>query len=106
MNDVTILDLFWLILKFLVALGLVCLTAYAFYLVGLAIRRGARIVWDIVRGRQASVTATVCFVIALVVLVTCVVLAGGYLHDHPNFLQQFSPTTSSRARPVWLSQIL
>jgi hypothetical protein len=87
MNDVTILDLFWLILKFLVALGLVCLIGFALYLVWRVIKRGARIAWDIVRGRQASVTATVCFVIAVVVLVTCIVLAGSYLHDHPNFLQ-------------------
>ncbi len=85
MNDVTILDLFWLILKFLAALGLVCLIAYAFYLVWLVIRRGARTAWDIVRGRQASVTATVCFVIAVVVLVTCVIFAVGYLHDPSNF---------------------
>jgi hypothetical protein len=31
------------------------------------------------------VTAIVCFSIAVVVLVTCVVVAVGYLNEHPNF---------------------
>jgi predicted PurR-regulated permease PerM len=88
MNDVTILDLFWLILKFLVALGLVCLIGFALYLVWRAVKRSIRVAWNIVRGRQASVTATVCFVIALVALVTGIIFAGSYLHDHPNLLQQ------------------
>ena len=87
MNDITVLDLFWLILKFLVALGLVCLIVFVLRLVWLAVRRGARTAWDIVRGRQASVTATVCFVIAVMVVATCIFYAALYLHGHPNFLQ-------------------
>jgi len=85
-NDITVLDLFWLILKFLAALGLVCLLAFALYIVWIAIRRGARTSWNILRGRPTSVTATVCFVIVVVVLVTCVALAVGYLNEHPNLL--------------------
>ncbi|MGA7696842.1 MAG: hypothetical protein WCA76_17580 [Candidatus Sulfotelmatobacter sp.] len=84
MNDVTILDLFWLILKLLAALGLVGLIGFVFYLAWVGTKRAGKTAWDIVRGRNASVTATVCFVIAVVVLVTCIALAAGYLHDHPN----------------------
>jgi hypothetical protein len=61
MNDVSVLDLFWLILKFLAALGLVGLIAFALYLVWLAIKRATKTSWNIVRG-DASVTAIVSFV--------------------------------------------
>jgi multisubunit Na+/H+ antiporter MnhE subunit len=86
MNDITILDLFWLILKFLAALGLVVVIALALYFVWKAVKAAAKTTWDILRGRNASVTAIVCFSIAVVVLVTCIALAVGYLRDHPNFL--------------------
>jgi ABC-type sulfate transport system permease component len=84
MNDVTILDLFWLILKFLAALGLICLIGLVLFLVWAAVKRAAKTAWDIIRGRNASVATTVCFVLAVVALVTCVVFGVGYLHDHPD----------------------
>jgi hypothetical protein len=79
MNDVSILDLFWLILKFLAALGLVGVIAFALYLVWVAIKSTG----NIVRG-DASVTAIVCFVLAILILGSCVVAAVGYFRD-PNF---------------------
>jgi len=87
MNDVSVIDLFWLILKFLAALGLVCLLALVLFLVWAGIKRFAITGWDILRGRNASVAATACFAIAVVVLVTCVVLAVGYLNGHPDFFR-------------------
>jgi hypothetical protein len=86
MNDVTILDLFWLILKFLAALGLVGLIGLVFFLVWLGIKRAARTSWAIVRGRDASIAAIVCFAIAIVAIVICIAFAVGYLIEHPNFL--------------------
>jgi hypothetical protein len=86
MNDVTVIDLFWLILKFLAALGLVALIGVLLYLILSAAKLAARTGWDILRGRNTSVTATVCFCIAVVVIVTCA-LAFGYFHDHPTFLR-------------------
>jgi hypothetical protein len=87
MNDISILDLFWLILKFLAALGLVGLLALGIYLVWVSVKRGANIALDIVRGgHNASVTAIVCFSLVVVALVTGVILAVGYLNEHPNFL--------------------
>jgi hypothetical protein len=86
MNDVTILDLFWFILKLLAALGLVGLVGFVLFLVWAGAKRAAKVSWEIVRGRNASVAATVCFVIAVVALVTCVALAVGYINEHPNFL--------------------
>jgi hypothetical protein len=56
MNDITILDLFWLIVKFLAALGLVGLIALALYFVWKAAKAAAKTTWDILRGRNASVT--------------------------------------------------
>jgi hypothetical protein len=88
MNDVSITDLFWLILKFLAALGLVALIGVALYLVWKAAKLAARTGWDILRGRNASVGATVCFcLVTVVVLGTCAALASGYFHDHSTFLQ-------------------
>jgi hypothetical protein len=84
-NDITILDLFWLILKFIAALGLVGLVALALYVMWKAAKGAAKTTWDILRGRNASVTAIVCFSLAVVVLVTCVALAVGYVNEHPNF---------------------
>jgi ABC-type sulfate transport system permease component len=86
MNDVTVIDLFWLILKFLAALGLVALLGLVLFLVWAAAKRGAKTAWDILGGRNVSVTATVCFVLAVVGLVTCVIFGIAYLHDHPTFL--------------------
>jgi len=85
MNDITVLDLFWLILKLLAALGLVGLIALGLYFVWKATKALAKTSWDILRGRTASVPAIVCFSIAIVGLVTCMVLAVGYLNEHPNF---------------------
>lgn len=85
MNDITILDLFWLILKFLAALVLVGLIVLGLYSVWRAFKRVAKITWDILRGRNASVTAIVCFSIAVVVLVTGAALAVSYWNEHPNF---------------------
>jgi hypothetical protein len=87
MNDITVIDLFWLILKFLAALGLVALIGFVLYLVFRTAKLAARTSWDILRGRDASVTATVCFCIAVVALVTGAAFAIGYLHDHPTFLR-------------------
>jgi hypothetical protein len=87
MNDVTILDLFWLILKLLAALGLVALIGLVLYLIWKGAKLAARTAGDIVRGRNASVTATVCFCLAVVVLVTCAGLAVVYFHDHLTFLR-------------------
>jgi hypothetical protein len=86
MNDITIIDLFWLILKFLAALGLVGLIGLVLFLSWAAAKRAARSAWDILRGRNASVAATVCFALAVVVLGSCLIVAIGYLHDHPAFL--------------------
>jgi hypothetical protein len=86
MNDITILDLFWFILKLLSAVALVGLIGLLLFMVWAGAKRVARVSWDILRGRDASVAATVCFVIGLVVLVTCMVLAVGYINGHPNFL--------------------
>ena len=87
MNDVTILDLFWLILKFLAALGLVALIGLVLYLIWKGATLAVRTAWDIARGRNQSVTATVCFCLAVVVLVSCAALAVGYFRDHSTFLR-------------------
>ena len=87
MNDITIVDLFWLILKFLAALGLVALIGVALYLVWKVAKLTARTAWDILRGRNASVTATVCFCLAFVALVTFAALAVGYFQGHPKFFR-------------------
>jgi Sec-independent protein secretion pathway component TatC len=90
MNDVTILDLFWFLLKLIAALGMVCAAGIMLYLVWAAAKRVAITSWDILRGRNASVAATVCFAIGVVVLVTCVALGvpylNEYLREHPQFL--------------------
>jgi multisubunit Na+/H+ antiporter MnhE subunit len=86
MNDITILDLFWIILKFLAALGLVGLIVLALYLVWKAAKAAAKTAWDILRGRNTSVAAIVCFSIAVVALVTCAVLAVSYLNQHTNLV--------------------
>jgi uncharacterized membrane protein YidH (DUF202 family) len=79
MNDVSILDLFWLILKFLAALGLVVLIALGLYLIWAGVRRLARIALDIVRGgHNSSVAAIVSFSIAIMVLATLVAFAVSY----------------------------
>jgi hypothetical protein len=72
MNDISIIDLFWLILKFLAALGLVCLLAFGLFLVWSAIKRLAQTTWSILNGRDVGVTATVCFAIVVVAVVSCV----------------------------------
>jgi hypothetical protein len=82
MNDITILDLFWLILKFLAALGLVGLVGFVLFWVWAAGKRATRTAWDILRGRHVSVTATVCFTIAVCVLVYGMVAGVWYLRDH------------------------
>jgi len=87
MNDISVLDLFWLILKLIAALGLVGLLALAFYLIWAGTKRAAKTSWEIVRGRNTSVTAITCFSVALLVVVTGIVLVVGYLNDHPNFLK-------------------
>ena len=46
-RDITILDLFWLILDFLAALGLVGLVGLVLFVVWSAIRRGAKTSWDV-----------------------------------------------------------
>jgi hypothetical protein len=82
MNDVSIIDLFWLILKLLAALGLVGLLGVAFFLVA----KGA---WNILvhaSGGDASVARTVLFCIAVVVLLSCAVFAVNFFY--PNFLHQ------------------
>jgi uncharacterized membrane protein YidH (DUF202 family) len=86
MNDITIIDLFWLILKFLAALGLVGLISVALFLLWIAAKRAAKTTWDILRGRNRSVAAITCFSIAVVILVSGIILAAGYLNDHPNLL--------------------
>jgi hypothetical protein len=45
-NDITILDLFWLILKFIAAQRLVGLVALALYVVWKAAKRAAKTTWD------------------------------------------------------------
>ena len=80
MSDVSVLDLFWLILKFLAALGMVCLVGLLIYLVWAGAKRAATITWDILRGRNTSVTAIVVFAITVVALVTGVVIAAGYVN--------------------------
>jgi len=86
MNDVTILDLFWFILKLLAALGLVCLIGVAIILIWAGANRAARTTWNILggRGRDASTAAIVSFVLVLMALVGGVMAAVDYLHDHPN----------------------
>jgi len=78
MNDVSIIDLSWRILKFLAALGLVGLLAFALFLV-------AQIAWNILvyaSGRDASVALTVLFCIAVVVLPSCAFLAVNFYYPH------------------------
>jgi hypothetical protein len=87
MNDVTIFDLFWLILKILAALGLVGVAGVVLYLVWKAAKVATRTGSDILRGRNASVAGTVCFCLAVVVLVTGAALAVGYFRDHPTFFR-------------------
>jgi ABC-type sulfate transport system permease component len=82
MNDNSIIDLFWLILKILAALALVGVLGLVLYLVWEAAKRMLKTSWDIVRGRNASVTGTVSFSIAVVVLVSAVVMLVGY--SYPN----------------------
>jgi hypothetical protein len=98
MNDITIIDLFWLILKFLAALGLVILIGLVLYLVWAAIKRAGRVAWDIVRGGNASVTATVCF--ALGVVVWAAVFKVGYLHYHAPPQQNPSPPEQNLSSAV------
>jgi hypothetical protein len=66
MNDITILDLFWLILTLLVALAMVGLIVSVLALIWAGIKRVAGTVWDILHGRNASVTATIIFVFAVI----------------------------------------
>jgi len=87
MNDITVLDLFWLILKFLAALGLVGFIGLALFFAWMAAKHGVKTAWDILRGRNTSVTAITFFSIAIVILVSGIILAVGYVNDHPNFLR-------------------
>lgn len=69
MADISILELFWLILKFLAALGLVCLLALVIYFV-------FRIAYTLFRGLpkvlsgQAGVATTVAWVLIIVGVAT------------------------------------
>jgi uncharacterized protein YneF (UPF0154 family) len=88
MNDISVLDLFWLILKFFAALALVGLIALGLFLLWRAAKHGAKTTWEILRGRNTSVAAITCFSIAVVIIVSGIILAAGYLagylNDHPN----------------------
>jgi prolipoprotein diacylglyceryltransferase len=67
--DVSILDLFWLILKFLAALGMVCALFAGLYLI-------CRLAWEMLRTLprlgQASTGIIVAWVLVLVAIVTLV----------------------------------
>jgi hypothetical protein len=67
--DVSILDLFWLILKFLAALGLVCLLLYAAYLICRLAFMMLRSLPKFVTGK-ASTAVTVGWVLIIVAIAT------------------------------------
>lgn len=69
MNDISILDLFWLILKFLAALGLVILLLVVVYLVCTLAFRMLQSIPKFVTGK-ASTGVTVAWVLVIVVLIT------------------------------------
>lgn len=87
MNDVSIIDLVFLIIKFLIAVGLVGLVAYALFLVWKAIKRLPRIAWKIwvyACGGDTSVATTALFCIAVVALWSCAFFAVKFFY--PNWL--------------------
>jgi hypothetical protein len=69
MGDVSILDLFWLILKLLAALGLVCLLLLAVYLLCRLAFRMLQSLPRFVTGK-ASTAVTVVWVLVIVGLIT------------------------------------
>jgi hypothetical protein len=69
MTDVSVLDLFWLILKFLVALGLVCLLLFAAYLICRLAFKMLRSIPTFISGK-ASTAVTVAWVLILVAIAT------------------------------------
>ena len=69
MDSISIIDLFWLILKFLAALGLVCLLALAVYLIFRLVLTLLRNLPKVLSGK-ASVATTVAWVLIIVGIVT------------------------------------
>jgi prolipoprotein diacylglyceryltransferase len=81
MSDISILDLFWLILKFLAALGLVCLLVFVVYAVCRLAFRMLRSIPKVVTGK-ASEGAIVGWVLVIVALATL----AYFLYEDPSFL--------------------
>jgi len=75
MADVSILDLFWLILKFLAALGLVCLIFLVFYLIATVAFRFLRGLPEVFSG-EASTGLIVGWVLVIVALISIVFALG------------------------------
>jgi hypothetical protein len=79
--EVSILDLFWLILKFLAALGLVCLLGLLAYLICRAAFVLLRTFPSFVTGK-ASTTVTVSWVLVIVVVGSLAIALVGFLNSH------------------------
>jgi len=75
--DVSVLDLFWLILKILAALGLVSLLLGAVYLIFKFAFRMMRSLPDVFTGR-ASTAVIVGWVLVIVAIISAIISLVGY----------------------------
>lgn len=80
MADVSILDLFWLILKILAALGLVSLLLGAVYLIFKFAFRMLRSLPEVFTGR-ASTAVIVGWVLVIVAIISAIISLAGYFKD-------------------------
>jgi hypothetical protein len=80
MDNVSITDLFWLILKFLAALGLVALLGVVLFLVWATIKRSAGTF--AAASRNASEGIIVLFVFAILALVALIGFAINFFFPH------------------------
>jgi hypothetical protein len=84
MADVSILDLFWLILKFLAALGLVCLIFFVVYIIGKLVFRFLLLLPRMFSG-EASTGLIVGWVLVIVAVISLVFGFGAnWLDTHPS----------------------